>query len=198
MIYYVLKSAVLLALLYGGFASLLSRETFHRFNRVVLLGIVLLSLLLPAIHITTSNPTFIAVEQYLDNPSAEADVATSNHPNADASVQNTNKESNSTNEEIQRSELSYPPQQENLPIQRKSFWETLYLIGLSVALLRFIWRSVLLARKLQGGLRFHDRQGNTIIVKSGEYPPFDWDIRGTCCCLRWCRWCSGSIPLCSS
>ena len=61
MIYYALKSAVLLALLYGGFASLLSRETFHRFNRVVLLGIVLLSLLLPAIHITTSNPTFIAV-----------------------------------------------------------------------------------------------------------------------------------------
>ena len=59
MIYYVLKSAVLLALLYGGFASLLSRETFHRFNRVVLLGIVLLSLLLPAIHITTSNPTFM-------------------------------------------------------------------------------------------------------------------------------------------
>ena len=174
MIYYALKSAVLLALLYGGFASLLSRETFHRFNRVVLLGIVLLSLLLPAIHITTSNPTFIAVEQYWDNPSAEIDAETSNHPNADANVQYINKESNNTNEEIQRSELSYPPQQENLPIQRKSFWETLYLIGLSVALLRFIWRSVLLARKLQGGLRFHDGLGNTIIVKGGEFPPFSF------------------------
>ena len=55
MIYYALKSALLLTLLYGGFSALLSRETFHRFNRVMLLGIVVLSLVLPAVHITISN-----------------------------------------------------------------------------------------------------------------------------------------------
>ena len=46
MMYYALKSALLLTLLYGGFATLLSRETFHRFNRLLLLAVVLLSLLL--------------------------------------------------------------------------------------------------------------------------------------------------------
>lgn len=55
MIYYALKSALLLTLLYGGFSALLSRETFHRFNRIMLLGIVVLSLVLPAVHITISN-----------------------------------------------------------------------------------------------------------------------------------------------
>ena len=55
MIYYALKSALLLTLLYGGFSALLSRETFHRFNRVTLLGIVVLSLVLPAVHIRISN-----------------------------------------------------------------------------------------------------------------------------------------------
>ena len=55
MIYYALKSALLLTLLYGGFSALLSRETFHRFNRVMLLGIVVLSLVLPAMHIRISN-----------------------------------------------------------------------------------------------------------------------------------------------
>ena len=51
MMYYALKSALLLTLLYGGFSALLSRETFHRFNRIVLLGIVLLSMGLPAVQI---------------------------------------------------------------------------------------------------------------------------------------------------
>ena len=53
--YYALKSALLLTLLYGGFSALLSRETFHRFNRIMLLGIVLLSLGLPAVQIRVEN-----------------------------------------------------------------------------------------------------------------------------------------------
>lgn len=52
MMYYALKSALLLTLLYGGFSALLSRETFHRFNRMLLLGILVLSMVLPAVHIT--------------------------------------------------------------------------------------------------------------------------------------------------
>ena len=37
---YILKSAVCLVLFYLFFKLLLSRETFHRFNRVALLGVV--------------------------------------------------------------------------------------------------------------------------------------------------------------
>ena len=51
MIIYLIKSALLLAILYGGFALLLSKETFHRFNRMALLTTMIASLLLPAIQI---------------------------------------------------------------------------------------------------------------------------------------------------
>ena len=44
MMYYALKSALVLTLLYDGFSALLSRETFHRFNRMMLLSIVVLSM----------------------------------------------------------------------------------------------------------------------------------------------------------
>ena len=55
MIIYIIKSALLLALLYGGFALLLSRETFHRFNRLALLTVMIMSLVLPAIEITAPS-----------------------------------------------------------------------------------------------------------------------------------------------
>ena len=48
---FLIKSALLLAILYGGFALLLSRETFHRFNRLALLSVMVMSLVLPAIQI---------------------------------------------------------------------------------------------------------------------------------------------------
>lgn len=55
---YILKSACLLALLYSGYVLLLSRETLHRFNRAVLLSILLASLLVPALTLTLhgTNP----------------------------------------------------------------------------------------------------------------------------------------------
>ena len=52
---YILKSAICLALFYLFYRLLLSKETFHRFNRVALLGILLLSLLIPLIEVTTTQ-----------------------------------------------------------------------------------------------------------------------------------------------
>lgn len=49
---YELKAAVLLAVFYMFYRLLLSRDTFHRFNRVILLVISLLSLILPLCEIT--------------------------------------------------------------------------------------------------------------------------------------------------
>lgn len=44
---YQVKVAVLVAVLFGGYRLLLGRETFHRFNRSVLITIALLSFVLP-------------------------------------------------------------------------------------------------------------------------------------------------------
>ena len=49
---HILKSSVCLALFYLCYRILLSKETFHRFNRLALLGIMVLSFLLPFIEIT--------------------------------------------------------------------------------------------------------------------------------------------------
>ena len=46
---YILKSAVCLAMFYLFYRLLLSKETFHRFNRMALLGVMLLSCLLPLV-----------------------------------------------------------------------------------------------------------------------------------------------------
>lgn len=50
---YTMKSTVCLAVFYLFYRLLLSKETFHRFNRVALLSIILLSVLLPFCRITT-------------------------------------------------------------------------------------------------------------------------------------------------
>ena len=56
--------------------QLLSRETFHRFNRVALLGVLFLSLLIPFIKVTTSHQvevrqTMLTIEQLLLMAEAE-------------------------------------------------------------------------------------------------------------------------------
>ncbi len=75
---YQVKVAVLVAVLFGGYRLLLGRETFHRFNRSVLITIALLSFVLPLFHITRQaqqQPQFppAATEQ----AQLEADAAVS-------------------------------------------------------------------------------------------------------------------------
>ena len=67
---YILKSSVCLAMFYLFYCLLLSRETFHRFNRIALLGILLLSCLLPLVEISVKqqmemHQTLLSLEQWL-------------------------------------------------------------------------------------------------------------------------------------
>ncbi len=52
---YILKSAICLAVFYLFYRLLLSKETFHRFNRIALLGVMVLSCLLPLIQVTVKE-----------------------------------------------------------------------------------------------------------------------------------------------
>ena len=54
---YILKSSLCLALFYLFYRLLLSKETFHRFNRLALLGVLALSGTIPFVKITIQNPT---------------------------------------------------------------------------------------------------------------------------------------------
>ena len=67
---YILKSSVCLAVFYLFYRLLLSRETFHRFNRGAMLSILLLSCLLPLVEVTVEkqtevHQTMMTLEQWL-------------------------------------------------------------------------------------------------------------------------------------
>ena len=67
---YILKTSICLTGFYLFYRLLLSKETFHRFNRVALLGILLLSLLIPFCEITVPKEsevqqTLVTIEQIL-------------------------------------------------------------------------------------------------------------------------------------
>ncbi len=57
---YILKWAISLTLLYSLYGLFLRKETFHRFNRMVLLGILLTSLALPFCTIHTNQETIVS------------------------------------------------------------------------------------------------------------------------------------------
>ncbi len=65
---YMLKTSVCLAVFYLFYRLLLSKETFHRFNRLALLGVLLLSCLVPFIEVTTQEASemsqpFLSLEE---------------------------------------------------------------------------------------------------------------------------------------
>ena len=80
---YIVKSSVCLAGFYLFYRLLLSQETFHRFNRIALLTLLLLSLLLPLVQLTTIeqtevHQTMLTIEQLLmmaDMPVSEVTPA---------------------------------------------------------------------------------------------------------------------------
>ena len=143
MILYILKSAITMALLYSCFFVFLSKETFHRFNRCMLVGIMLVSLILPMFHFTTSHPTALNEEVYLMQNYIEQDSM----------------------------EVTVRPQGGThfTWIQLISW---LYMAGISVMLIVTLVQTFSLSRFLRNGVRHSDSQGNTIILHNQDMPPF--------------------------
>ena len=71
---YIIKSALTLALLYTCIMPLLEKETFHRLNRIIVLGCLLLSFIIPLIHFTDgTNQTIDMVRQAVQLPEIQID-----------------------------------------------------------------------------------------------------------------------------
>ena len=66
---YIIKSAMALALLYTCIIPLLEKETFHRLNRILILGCLIMSFAIPLVHFTGgTNPTVDMVRQAVQLP----------------------------------------------------------------------------------------------------------------------------------
>ena len=139
---FIIKSAITLALLYSCFFFFLSKETFHRFNRIMLVSIMFVSLITPLFHLTTDNPSLISEEFHMVQTLIEETPAT-----------------------------VLAPAEGNIPTWMDLLtW--IYLVGVAVMTIITIAQIISLVRFMSGGLRHTDSQGNTVILHNCEFPPF--------------------------
>ena len=85
---YILKSSLCLALFYLFYRLLLSKETFHRFNRLALLGVLALSSAIPFVKITLQNSADagISFDELMQMPEAVSSEASVSMPMEEASA----------------------------------------------------------------------------------------------------------------
>lgn len=72
---YMLKVSVCSVLFYGFYKLLLSKETFHTFNRVALIGIVILSFLLPLIQLPMGFSKMVSADVWIMEKDLQEGVA---------------------------------------------------------------------------------------------------------------------------
>ena len=174
---YIIKSALLLALLYGSFALLLSRETFHRFNRIALLGVLVASMILPAIQITIKAPSQLPllgsvselVQSDLQSDSKEYELLQCETNDGIA------------NPKVPYSRIANPTEQEpltsssghfSLPVE--GLGEALYFIGLLASFAIFFVQLFRLWQEIRSGLRTKDELGNTVVIHGGDFAPYSF------------------------
>ena len=184
MLAYIIKSSLLLAVLYGGFALLLSRETFHRFNRIALLSVLVASMVLPLIRLTIQKPQFLCYEK----PEAvQAEQQSDSKKDAvQADIQYAGKNGGIANPYTQNVWITNPSEQvmgafhPSLGGDRGGFSPggtvggCVYLIGFLASLVIFFVGLFRLFREIRGGLHTKDELGNTIVIHGGDFAPFSF------------------------
>ena len=146
---YILKSSVCLVLFYLFFRLLLSKETFHRFNRMALLGVLFFSLLIPCIEVTTRHQVevqqaVLSIEQLLLMAELEATPA------------------------------NVGTVQETPAISWVQIVLLVYLAGILFLACRNIYSLICLFRLIHSGKHEKLEKGVTLVVHNQEIVPFSW------------------------
>ena len=146
---YILKSSVCLVLFYLFFRLLLSKETFHRFNRMALLGVLFFSLLIPCIEVTTRHQVevqqaVLSIEQLLLMAELEATPA------------------------------NVGAVQETPAISWVQIVLLIYLVGILFLACRNIYSLICLFRLVHSGKHEKLEKGVTLVVHNQEIAPFSW------------------------
>ena len=146
---YILKSSVCLILFYLFFRLLLSKETFRRFNRMALLGVLFFSLLIPCIEVTTRHQVevqqaVLSIEQLLLMAELEATPA------------------------------NVGAVQETSAISWVQIVLLVYLAGILFLACRNIYSLICLFRLIHSGKHEKLEKGVTLVVHNQEIAPFSW------------------------
>ena len=159
---YIIKSCLLLALLYGSFALLLSRETFHRFNRLALLGVLVASLILPAVQLSVKKPSYLNYEE-VRIPHVEVIASP---------VQNEVQDIETPQSTLPAIEES--KQEPTFRVDMMQVVQYLYIIGLLASLAIFFVQLFRLWREIRGGVQTKDELGNTVVIRGGNFAPYSF------------------------
>ena len=141
---YMIKSSFCLTVLYLFFRLLLSKETFHLFNRVALISLLVLSSVLPAIQVLLFQPGETAVRLSLD----------------DLLLMN------------QSATIADGPMSAGIPWQ--SILLLIYILGVVVFLLRQCWVLIQMLLLLRKGTCVSEDKGIKLLVYDYEISPFSW------------------------
>ena len=146
---YILKSSVCLVLFYLFFRLLLSKETFHRFNRMALLGVLFFSLLIPCIEVTTRHQVevqqaMLSIEQLLLMAESEP------------------------------TPVDVGAVQETSAISWVQIVLLVYLAGILFLACRNIYSLICLFRLIHSGKHEKLEKGVTLVVHNQEIAPFSW------------------------
>ena len=159
---FLLKSTILLTLLYGSFALLLSRETFHRFNRIALLGVLIVSMILPAVRITIPKPGYLSYEEvsvpHIEMIAEPGQIV----------------EQNVTTPQPILPDTEETMQVPTFRIDVMQVVTCLYLFGLMTSLSIFLLQLFLIWKEIRGGVRTKDEFGNTIVIRGGDFAPYSF------------------------
>lgn len=170
MIYFLLKSAILLSVLYGCFFVLLSHETFHRFNRGVLLAILVSSLLLPAWQVRMDKSPFMPEWAYRPVDKLSVDgweniPETYSPPSKDTEKVHHPSATRITKEDIPSSHAPFP-------------WQTIlccvYLLGVAWHVLSVLRQILAFRHDVRHGIKTRDKYGNSIIIRGGNFAPYSF------------------------
>ena len=167
MIYLVL-SAVTLALLYGVYRLVLSRTTLHRFNRTVLLSILVLSFILPAIRIEGLS-VFPDKRAIVDTPLLPENDTKGDRPQWYSFENDTKGDRPQLYQAVQTIDVT----SKVLQISLTDVLTYLYIVGVVFFILRLfigIIRAETLCRL--GGRRLAD--GSRLVVCDGDFQPTSW------------------------
>lgn len=169
MLVYLIKSSLLLFALYGCYAMLLKRETFHRFNRIVLVAILLTAILFPFVEISVKEPW--QIPQPL-KPIYELQEKQRTEIAAEAQRSEIGRHANTGLIPDADIAVSLPDVEECNPRSTGfPIWLIIYWAGVIWMLFRFICEAWGLYRYLQGGMHLKDECGNNVVIHAENFAP---------------------------
>ena len=153
---YSIKSAIVLTLLYLPYMLMLRRESFFRFNRMVLLSILLLSLVLPLCNIPWMSLDHQPVVQAAQLQMLEMGIPVHVLPEVQVLAEGAASQGTS------RFSVFF-------------LVSLIYIIGMVALLMMRLWQVARLQFGLRQGVLWHnDEQGVRIYCHSGDVAPFSW------------------------